>query len=488
MKLKIFLIAFLIIAGFSSCHDELEPEIYDVISPTTFPKTASDAKAAVTSVYKPFIASWWGDIFSSGGMGGYQVWPELSTDIMTCRWGGGWVPLTVFGWNVDNWDAAQFFRRYKFVSNITLTMDRIKNVPMDEELKARYMAEMKCARAWISFMLFDLYGPFPVADLELLKDPLANEILERPTTEWMVNFIKTDLDDAIATLPTSYPQNDWGRFTKGTALMIKLKLVLIQKDWASAESIARQIVGLNMYSLVSDYKDIFTLENEENSEIIYAVPCNQEYGNMWHSHVLSGDYPVKNPNIQRWSGFRMRWDFYDTYEAGDKRLETIAAEYTNHSGQLKTRDNEEQLAYGAIPVKYGEDPNQAGYHSQIDWIIYRYADVLLHLSEAIANKNGAPNQEAIDFVNEVRNRAGLDDVLLADYADLSSFNQMVLAERGHELFCEGHRRQDLIRHGEYIKRGKQIPGSFAEDYKVLFPIPQFIINESEGKIIQNPGY
>lgn len=53
---------------------------------------------------------------------------------------------------------------------MTLTMDRIKDVNMDETLKARYMAELKCGRGFLAFLMYDMYGPIPIADLETLQN------------------------------------------------------------------------------------------------------------------------------------------------------------------------------------------------------------------------------------------------------------------------------------------------------------------------------
>ena len=64
---------------------------------------------------------------------------------------------------------------------MTLTMERIKNVDMDETLKARYMAELKCGRGFLAFLMYDMYGPIPIADLETLQKPEAEIVIPRPT-------------------------------------------------------------------------------------------------------------------------------------------------------------------------------------------------------------------------------------------------------------------------------------------------------------------
>ena len=482
-NLVILLLPFII-----SCSINLEPEIYTNISPSTFPKTVEDVEAAVTSIYDGIRADGFNTTFQVAA-GGVNIWPEAATDIMTCQWGSYWPSLYSMTWTVNTSQVTGTFRRYNLISRGTLTIHRIQDVDMDPILKNRYIAEIKCINAWIAWILYDLYGPIPIAPLEVLLNPQEEVILERPTTEWMVDYISSNLLEAVDHLPSFYESHNWGRVTKGTALMLLLKLYMHEKEWSKAEEIARKIIGLEYYTLIPDYSSIFSKENQRNREIIYAIPLNLKTGNMWHAHVMPYNLPTTNPNITKWSGYRMRWDFYDTFEPTDQRLKTIVAEYVGTDGVVYNRENKSTyLEKGVIPVKYGEDPEQTGENSSIDLILFRYADVLLSLSEAIANKNGLPTQECIELINSVRRRAGLNDLSLSDYTNLPDFNTMILLERGHELFFEGGRRQDMIRNNTYIDFARTIPGNQAADYKKLFPLPQSVINEGKGIIHQNPGY
>ena len=115
----------------------------------------------------------------------------------------------------------------------------------------------------------------------------------------------------------------------------------------------------------------------------------------------------------------------------------------------------------------------------------RYAEVLLSFAEAENELNG-PNAEAVRALKQVTDRAGVEIPATAT-ANKEAFRNYLLLERGHELFGEGVRRQDLIRHGVYIKLARE-RGNNAQDYQVLFPIPQFAITESNGILEQNPGY
>src|SRR5690606_2665625 len=138
-----------------------------------------------------------------------------------------------------------------------------------------------------------------------------------------------------------------------------------------------------------------------------------------------------------------------SFEEEDVRKTRLIAEYLGTDGILYNRDNPgSYLSSGPLPLKMDVDENKPGSSSTVDWILYRYADVLLSKAEAIAMQSGHPTQDVIDLVNIIRNRAGLDDVLISQFEDLESFIDFLLTERSHEFWCEnGQYRADLIRHG-----------------------------------------
>ena len=131
--------------------------------------------------------------------------------------------------------------------------------------------------------------------------------------------------------------------------------------------------------------------------------------------------------------------------------------------------------------------------------IYRYADVLTLLSEAIVRNGNSITQEAVGLLNQVRvTHGGLKAYQLSDFASVEDFLDKLLEERGHEFYFEGVRRQDLIRHGKFIEAALakarfagqptgKIETKVDGQYKYeKFPLPTHLI--TEGLIIQNPGY
>ena len=95
-----------------------------------------------------------------------------------------------------------------------------------------------------------------------------------------------------------------------------------------------------------------------------------------------------------------------------------------------------------------------------NWIVFRYADVLLMLAEALGE-----GQEAYDLINEVRDRADLDPI---DESTPGSFEEKLLRERRVELAFENHRWADLLRFGV----AESVMSAEGKNPRLLFLIPQ----------------
>lgn len=478
-----------------SCTN-LESEMYDTINPGIFPTNEADASALVTAAaYAPFRAAWYDGLFTSA-QGGIHVVSDMTTDIGSCQWDDAvWPDMLQVNFTSHSTEIATLYSdQIDAISKMTLTLDRIANVPMNDEEKARLQAELRMGRGWLAYILYDMYGPIQIASLDLLNNPLSDEVAPRLTQEEMVKYIEDEINAALPALPVRYSISDsnYGRFTRALGYMVLMKLYMHEKNWAKAIECGRELQkGEYGLGLMDNYKDIFTLENEGNKETIWASVCDRtDNAQMWLAHVLSTPYPTSNPNIQKWGGYRVLWDFYHTFDPADKRLEVLVGEFDGTDGFHYSEETPGTvLIDGALPVKYGEDPDATGEESSIDWIVYRYADMLTLLSEAIVRNGNAVTQEAVDLLNEVHTRAGLPAYTLADFASVDAFLEANLLERGHELWFEGCRRSDLIRYGLYIEYARKYKHSAAaQDYMNVFPLPQSVIDESKGKIAQNPGY
>lgn len=480
---------------FGACEKNLDYVSYGDLS--TIVKTPEGAGAAISAAYTGLAggADWQG-----GWTAGTYAWRTqamMSTDEGVCAWGGNWANLRNLNYNPDfDWITHNYGRYLPYISRITITIDDIQNLSMDETLKKRYIGELKALRAHYAQLLYFAYGPVTiVTDPKVAANPNA-PFVPRPTAADMVAQIEKDYLEAAAVLPERFTGGDYGRFSKAAVLTGLMKLYMHEKNWEKAVSTGMQIKTMG-YSLQANYEDNFSIANKggASTEIILAIVCTptggDQYTNMWLAHALPADY--KDPsgiNLTAWGGYKMPWKSYDKFNQVDKRLKVLLSKYPtgkDAEGKVIYKDARAAGDLGAVPMKFAPDPSKANaQNSGVDFPIYRYADVLLMLAESINEANGGPNDEAYNDVFEVRNRAGLGK--LEPGLSKAQFLAKVQDERLFELWAEGWRRDDLIRWNMYTQRAAADGSATAESFRVLYPLPRSVVNQSNGVIKQNNGY
>lgn len=486
-NLKTIILGLLITLNFG-CDPELESVEFSELNPEIFPQSESDIEALVFAAYRPLRGAWW-DGFHTTSERGVMFINDASTEILYGDYGVQEY-ATFHSYEPIHTSVTRFYDDfYNKISSNTLSISRIEESSVLDVLKKSAIAEIKCARALLSYELFDMFGPIVVAPLEVLQNPLTEAPLARLSHSEMVNFIEQDLLDAAEDLPSPSEAN-YGRFSQGMARMLLIRLYLHEKRWADVETQANAIMAMNHYDLEEDYVGLWNTQAPvESKEVIWAIPADYigTSENQWQLMVLPSNYP----EASGWSTVQSTWKFYDSFEANDIRKTALIAEYVGTDGVTYNRNNPgTNIQYGPIPLKIDLDVDRADL-TTVDILVYRYADVLLSKAEALANKTGVPTQESIDLVNRVRNRAGLDDLVLADYADIDTFNTMILLERSHEYWCEnGQYRADLIRHGKYSEYNIETVGASSQTaaHKDVYPFSLNQISEGKGEFLQNPGY
>ena len=502
----------LVTIGFQSCA--LESEVYDKINTSLYPTTERDARDLVTSnAYGPFRNDSYAGLFNLAT--GALLTSDIATDFGFCSWGGVvWNGLQQANFDkTEDRNTTVTWKSLNEISKMTLCIDRIEGIQMDETIKQQYIAQLRCGRGFMAFVVWDMHGPIIVADLETLKNPTEEKVIPRMSQEETIRYIETELTEAAKILPKNYKKGDadYGRFTAGLCHTLLMKLYMQSKQWSKAIAQGRELMKPEYgYSLVTDkggeataYANIFTLANEKNAETIWAVNCEEGFQyHLWYPHALNGNLvsSAQGSFGGGWGGYKMMWNFFKTFESGDERTSVIISEYTDGNGIVYNEGNKgsggSSLAEGVMPMKYKIEKSNVGDHCTTDWIIYRYADVLTLLSEAIVHDGNAVTQEAVDLLNMVRTRAGLKAYTLADFNNADEFIDKLLWERAHELWYEGCRRQDLIRNDKYVDAmAKKCHENGWVDVittkgKIfhLFPLPASAINEGQGAIEQNPGY
>jgi starch-binding outer membrane protein, SusD/RagB family len=499
---KLIILSLIISVFFSlySCEGDLEPQVTNRLSTLNFPKTEEDYRVIVTGIYGQFRFdnAWYR---YSCDPQSRLILGEIGTDELYMPWSWCEVPSETFDFN-PGYDLFYNFYQ-KMVPSVTKATYALtvleKGQIADSTIKNRYIAEVKCCRAMWMYDLEGFYGPPPVVlDTQAVLNPLKLYFPPRLSDSAYLAFLEKDLKSAIVDLPVKYSSSsDYGRFTKGAAASILMKLYMRHKEFAKAEAISRDIMGYG-YSLQADYAKIWDISNEMNSELIFVLPAPEEQStssNIYRAHVLPNDWvSPTGAKVVAYDGYRIPWKIYDKFDKDDTRLSTLVKDYYILSGNtVKLVDGRKtgRLKKGAIPLKYGEDPSSDGLFTGNDVVLIRYADILLLRAESLNELNG-PNQESIDLINQIRDRAFKNNltkrVSLSQFTTQESLRDYILQERQFELLLEGERREDLIRQGKYIQMARDRGVTGAADYKVRYPIPSFIIIEGQGNIKQNDGY
>ncbi|NIJ45759.1 hypothetical protein FHR24_002230 [Wenyingzhuangia heitensis] len=360
---------------------------------------------------------------------------------------------------------------YNVIYRANIVLENLE-VVADETTKTAYEAEAKFLRAYAYFNLVRLFGDIPLIDRVIT--PLETEMqYTRVASGTVYELIVSDLTTAVEGLDNSYKT----RASKAAAqtLLAKVYLTQEEKKYTEAQLLLEDVMTSG-YSLMPNFNDVFY--QEQNAEIIFAIGYNttsddsQNFSAEW----MNG--------VGRTSGVN-----YVTADAVAV-LDASGGDRTQYSYRIDPSQTTQNQVIKYLPN--GEDGAADGKTFVLDatlagndWVVLRYADVLLLHAEAImAGGTDTSNANALDSFNEVRNRAGL-----ADDADGTITKDELLLERRVELAFENHRFFDLVR----LERAEAVFSAFSatnglgySSSDLLLPIPQREINLSNGLMKQNP--
>ena len=381
---------------------------------------------------------------------------------------------------------------YTAIGDINLLLQQYPDV-------AALGAELRVLRALVYLWLIDAWGNVPIV-LETDDDPTPPTVSRAE----VFNFIESSINDNIGLLTrdnTKTTLNYW------SAKMILAKLYLNAEVYtgtarlADANAALNDVINNGPFSLENNYFANFSTNNGGSSENILTLPYDQDNAGGFNLGQMTGHYLTQftfDLQEQPWNGYASLEEFYNAYEDGDarknsflvgpqfsstgERLEDSSAEANDPDGPPLTFTPEinelEPNSFRQAGARIGKFEFQSGAAQSLsnDFPIFRYGDALLMKAE-VEWRLGNPGA-ALNFVNQVRARAGVDPLSALD-ADI------LLAERGRELFAEGWRRSDLIRFGKYGDAWWEKGPS--DDFRELFPIPQQQI-DANPDLTQNPGY
>lgn len=338
---------------------------------------------------------------------------------------------------------------YLGISRANIVLNRLDGVEMDGGLRERLRGEALFLRSLFYYHLAVAFGNIP---LVLTETQSVSEGAGHTQVQANVVYSQLigDLQKAITSLPPAYGGADLGRATSGAAATLLARIQLTVGDKSGAETTLRSIISSNQYELLDHYADLWGVENEHNAESIFEV----EYkgGGFGEGNRFTNDFSDQLQTSVSAYRNRPTDDMLNAYEAGDERFfGSLDTSYVNDNGNVVSLPF--VTKYGRVnPFMEGDAPN--------NWIVFRYADVLLMLAEALGE-----GQEAYDLINEVRDRADLDPI---DGSTPGSFEEKLLHERRVELAFENHRWADLLRFGV----AESVMSAEGKNPRLLFLIPQ----------------
>ncbi|MDE2729906.1 MAG: RagB/SusD family nutrient uptake outer membrane protein [Bacteroidota bacterium] len=415
-----------------------------------------------------------------------------------------------------------------------------------QESAAPFISELLAMRALYYYWLLDAYGNVPIVtdftDTEPPSQPSGDFAEGR---RQVFQFVESELQNNLPNLSTD-SRGTYGRMNQWVAHMTLAKLYMNAEvytgtgRWGDALTHLNAIINSGSYSLAANYHDNFITANDGSPENIFVVPYDRVFLTGFNLHQMTLHYGSQNTynfQFQPWNGWSATQRVYESVidpdqnpgpqgevwgsqptpeDAGlervmgtlDDRLGNflVGPQYTSAGDRITdtgiysdfdlngppltftpAMNDLESVACrqcGARIGKYQFDASGIGSSLSNDFVVFRYADVLLLKAEALWRQNSGSG-EALALVNQIRMRAGVDP-----FTELNA--DRILGERGRELFWEQTRRQDLIRF-DGVEGGAtryNDPWQFKDVsgvHRNVAAIPEGQL-QANSNLVQNPGY
>ena len=360
---------------------------------------------------------------------------------------------------------------YDGIERCNVILDNVENLS-DSNLQDQVRGEALFLRSLLYYHLAVGFGNVSLRTTATTGPDDAATATSQVPAEEVYTQIASDLETAQDLLPnrSELSTGEIGTATSGAANALLGKVYLTLGQSSDAETALRRVVQSNEYRLLDNYGDLWGPDNENNAESIFEVQYTA--GGSGEGSPFTNTFSP-SAVLQTGEGLaenRPTPSLVDAYaEGGERRAASIDTTY---------QDEEGETVNARYITKFESDPF-ANFDAENNWVVLRYADVLLMLAEAIG-----PSGEAWDLIDEVRNRAGLADVQRSD------FYETLLAERRVELAFENHRWPDLKRFNQYLSGVAEdrlgVEVNDLSGFNLLYPIPQREVDVAD--LTQNDGY
>ena len=503
----------------SSCKKTIDLYPISNLNTGTYYSSADEVKAGLTGAYngmqKPLYREW--------------QFTELRSD--NSRQG---VPASTNSFNRDLSDLDMFIPAttndavyqywldtYNNIRNVNIILQKLGvnyepsngtislapiSIPISDVERKQFAGEAMFIRAYHYFNLVRLYG-----GVFLVHRPITAaeaKTINRSSVDDIYKIIQADLMTA-----SNYMNNlkfaqianaDRGRTNSWAAKALLAKVYLTLNKKAEAKTLLQDVITNSGFSTSAvTYPNIFSINNEMNAEILFAI--RYKAGGFGLGSSFGNDFGPLNSGALVINGSGRGWNtpttdidtFYNNTGAGTRKAVNIAKFQPGTSGERI------YVSKYLNPVVITDD-------GEADWPVMRFADVLLMYAEADGNTS-----TAVGYINQVRVRSGLSS-LASPQPTVADFERELSYERRREFAFENQRWFDLLRFGTTLTTINAIQvmrAHFAYEYNahyanyllptptlaflqasvntnsLILPIPQREIDTNTQLVIpQNPGY
>lgn len=478
----------------TACHDLLdEPAENRAFTEETDYTISDNMILPLLGAYSEFQSRGWeefplisirGDDVNPGGLGDQQPFADTDHYIYDP---GYWMYNSL--WQQLYGDIFNF---HSTMEQVQLYMDNGASTSLGNQ----YIAEAKVLRGWSYLELGRVWGDVFITTS---SDPSDLLVAELSSKEEVMQHISDQMDEAIPDLSDLHPNERTdipGGVTKYTALAVKALANLELKNYQAVADATSQIISSGKFSLEDDFYNLFKIPGKLNDENIlefqysdFGQGSGDQKSYLYAFFGPQGWTPKVEGASSGWGFYEpsMKWIMFMLDRNETTRLETSVL-FTNrgidslqsvYSGNVPdwisnttpSGDiiNDYPRAIFASGKHYLPSdqltPGRTGYGNNKNFIVIRYAEILLMHAEALTMGASSSAMTADEAVNLVRTRAGLNELSGVTHDD-------VVAEKFAELAMEwGIRYYDMIRlerynELEYGGRTFEVP----ED--IFLPYPQ----------------
>ncbi len=505
MKKIIYLYMGATILLVTSCEKFLKEEPTNFITPQSSLSSVKVARAFTNACYQNLQGSMLaGQASSYGG----NTWNLM--EFMTGKSNSdlGQTNFTMFqnlSYNTTSFYVDTWWRGlYRGVGACNLAISKIPGITaagLTDEAKTNLLAEAHTLRALYYFFLVRMYGDVP--NVTNVPESVNGLNLSRtPAKNIYDSIIIPDL--LIAEKSTLPWRNSSGLVSMGAVKSLLADVYLTYAgeaikggDAAYAESAKRslEVISNGGYTLFPEYTDMINPANKNQGEFILQI---QYAASVPSTNPLT---PLTIPNYSGISKYSDEYgsvyptaEFVASFPAGDKRAEERQFFYTSYPS-AKSPGTIVTFKGPYIYKWFDVNAVTNTVKSDLNYTLYRLADVMLMYAEASNRAEGAPNSKAIQYVNEIRDRADL-----APIGSMSedAFEKEVWVQRYYELCFENKMWFDMLRtrkvHNDVTGNWDDFVGhktvfnaTFSED-QLLFPVPKQEIDVDPNLLPNNPGF